>query len=235
MFDFSTDSSSDKLTCHTSVNFIPNENPEKCKILAIVFSVFGEISGGCSECFFVLRTCALWKHNRFVFIAILTCFIVFVIARAGTSFTAIAIASYETSAIPGITGCRNSADLFVPFFLLFMFELGLMSLTLIRAIQGWRMAHGRLYVVLVKNNILYYMCGLFLSGVNVFASQYFPVREPLENRMAKTLIFRTPSTSTTPCSKVCLPADPCLAHAPASLADRPADTKHGLPRLYFFV
>jgi hypothetical protein len=38
--------------------------------------------------------------------------------------------------------------------------LGLLSLVLIRVIQGWRMANGRLYVVLVKNNILYYICGL---------------------------------------------------------------------------
>ncbi|KIK43167.1 hypothetical protein CY34DRAFT_725535 [Suillus luteus UH-Slu-Lm8-n1] len=159
---------------HLYMNFIPNENPEKCKTLTTVFSVFGEISGGCSECFFVLRTCALWKHNRFVLVSILTCSLVIVIARVGTSFAAIDIASYETSAIPGITGCRNSADLFVPFILLFIFELGLMSLTLTRAIQGWRMANGRLYVVLVKNNLLYYLCGLFLSAVNVLASRYFP-------------------------------------------------------------
>jgi hypothetical protein len=58
-----------------------------------------------------------------------------------------------------------------------------------------------------------------LSAVNVFASQYFPVREPLENRMAKTLIFRTPSTSTTPCSKgthfqihLCIPTNNTPTH-----------------------
>lgn len=99
-----------------------------------------------------------------------------------------------------------------------------MSLTLTRAIQGWRMSNGRLYVVLVKNNLLYYLCGLceskhayifthfsvlisddfvseVLSAVNVLASRYFPVRDLLKYCMAKTLIFRTPSTSTTPCSK----------------------------------
>jgi hypothetical protein len=102
--------------------------------------------------------------------------------------------------------------------------LGLMSLTLIHAIQGWQMAHGRLYVVLVKNNILYYLCGLceskhayifthfsmlisddfvseVLSAVNVLASRYFPVRDLLKHCRAKTLIFRTLSTSTMPCSK----------------------------------
>jgi hypothetical protein len=52
--------------------------------------------------------------------------------------------------------------------------LGLMSLTLIRAIQGWRMAHGRLYVVLVKNNILYYICGLCESK-HAYVVTHFPV------------------------------------------------------------
>jgi hypothetical protein len=31
-FGFSTDCFVDKLTCHTSVNFIPNENPEVCEL-----------------------------------------------------------------------------------------------------------------------------------------------------------------------------------------------------------
>jgi hypothetical protein len=40
-----------------------------------------------------------------------------------------------------------------------MFSLGLMILTLIRAIQSWRAHSSRLYVVLVKHNIFYYTCG----------------------------------------------------------------------------
>ncbi|KAG1836133.1 hypothetical protein DFJ58DRAFT_190616 [Suillus subalutaceus] len=157
---------------HLYTNFIPNENPDKCKILINICSIISQISGSCSECFFMLRTYALWKDNRFVLIVMLTFFPVVVIACAGTGLASIVTASYATSAIPGITGCCTSDNLFIPFLLFFIFQLGLMSLTLIHAIQSWRMASGRLYAVLVKNNILYYTCGLFLSAVNVLASYY---------------------------------------------------------------
>ncbi|KAG1738015.1 hypothetical protein EDB19DRAFT_2039769 [Suillus lakei] len=53
------------------------------------------------------------------------------------------------------------------FILLFVFQLGLLSLTLIRVIQSWRSDNGPLYAILVKHNIFYYACGLFLSAINV--------------------------------------------------------------------
>ncbi|KAG2367416.1 hypothetical protein BDR07DRAFT_1393266 [Suillus spraguei] len=77
--------------------------------------------------------------------------------------------------IPGITGCYQNPTtfgFFIPFLLLTVFELGLMILTLIRAIQSWRMSSSRLYVVLVKHNIFYYACGLLLSVANILASQF---------------------------------------------------------------
>lgn len=102
-------------------------------------------------------------------------------------------------------------------------SLGLMCLTLLHAIQSWRMTNGRLYTILVKSNIFYYSCSLceskhtychpsfhaqtmilvseVLSAVNVFTSRYLHVRKPLMHCMTKTLIFRIPSTSTTSCSK----------------------------------
>ncbi|KAG2047210.1 hypothetical protein BDR06DRAFT_120275 [Suillus hirtellus] len=44
--------------------FTPNENPDKCRMLINIYSCFGVISLTCSECFFVLRTYALWNKNR---------------------------------------------------------------------------------------------------------------------------------------------------------------------------
>ncbi|KAG2038850.1 hypothetical protein BDR03DRAFT_953765 [Suillus americanus] len=158
---------------HLCTNFIPNENSDKCKILINVCSIFSQISVSCSECFFLLRTYALWKHNRFVLVVLRALPPVAIIACIGTAIASVVNASYVTSAIPGTTGCCTSDDLFVPFFLFFIFQLVLMSLTLIHAIQSWRMTRGRLYTILVKNNIFYYTCGLFLSAVNVLVSRYF--------------------------------------------------------------
>ncbi|KAG2351949.1 hypothetical protein BDR07DRAFT_1440545, partial [Suillus spraguei] len=93
---------------------------------------------------FVLRTCALWKYNRFVLIVILTFSLASMIAIASTGYHShsLSIFTDKTSTIPGITGCYTSYNLFVPFLLLFIIELGLMSLTLTHAIQSWWMASG---------------------------------------------------------------------------------------------
>ncbi|KAG2124040.1 hypothetical protein DEU56DRAFT_40618 [Suillus clintonianus] len=83
---------------------------------------------------------------------------------------------FTTSAIPGITGCYRTANsilLTMPFILLFVFQLGLVSLTLIRAIQSWKSSRGPLYVILVRHNIFYYVCGLLLSAVNVLVPMLF--------------------------------------------------------------
>ncbi|KAG2114292.1 uncharacterized protein F5147DRAFT_758957 [Suillus discolor] len=80
-------------------------------------------------------------------------------------------AAYATSAIPGITGCYRSSTnywLFILFLLSSVFELGLMIITLIRAIQSSRTNQSRLYVVLVNHNIFYYVCGFLFSVTTVF-------------------------------------------------------------------
>ncbi|KAG2114283.1 uncharacterized protein F5147DRAFT_678831 [Suillus discolor] len=48
-----------------------------------------------------------------------------------------------------------------------------MVLTLIRAIQHWRMNPSRLYVALVNHNISYYACGFLLSVTNIVGSLLF--------------------------------------------------------------
>ncbi|KAG2130794.1 uncharacterized protein EDB93DRAFT_73016 [Suillus bovinus] len=48
-----------------------------------------------------------------------------------------------------------------------------MVLTLIRALQDWRINSGHLYVVLVKHNISYYAFSFLLSATNIFTSMFF--------------------------------------------------------------
>lgn len=138
-----------------------------------ICSCFSLISVICSECFFILRTYALWNNNKFVLAAMLAAFLAVIVACVGVLFAATANAPFETSPIPGITGCYQSTgsdELFLPFVLLFALELGLVSLTLVRAIQSWRVARNHLYDILLRHNIFYYACGLFFSVGNVLAS-----------------------------------------------------------------
>ncbi|KAG1850048.1 hypothetical protein C8R48DRAFT_381741 [Suillus tomentosus] len=159
----------------------PNENSKACKMFITIYSCFAVISLTCSECFFVLRTYALWSNNRIVLVAMLSTFFAIIVSFIGIWFSAIATSQYfSTSAIPGITGITgcyrtsSSVQLYLPFILLFVFQLGLVSLTLIRAIRNWRPTRYPLYATLVKHNIFYYACGLFFSALNVLVPVIFP-------------------------------------------------------------
>ncbi|KAG1827921.1 hypothetical protein EV424DRAFT_1555011 [Suillus variegatus] len=158
------------------LNFAPNEDTRKCKILVYIYSSFGVISLACSECFFVLRTYALWNSNKIVLVAMLSALFAVMASFIGICFSAIVTSYVTTSAVPGITGCYRSStrvQFFLPFLLLFSFQLGLVSLTLIRAVQTWRTSNSDIYAILVKHNIFYYACGLFLSAANVLAPIIF--------------------------------------------------------------
>ncbi|KAG1755856.1 hypothetical protein EDB19DRAFT_1663355 [Suillus lakei] len=154
------------------MNFIPNEDPNKCQMLDNVCSSFSLISMICSESFFVLRTYALWNKNRFMLVVMLAAFLAVGAACVGLFF-AFHTAPFETSPIPGITGCyqpSGSIGFFVPFILVSVLQLGLISLTLTRALQTWRTSSNHLPAILLKHNIFYYACGFFCSVVNVLAS-----------------------------------------------------------------
>ncbi|KAG2078743.1 hypothetical protein BDR04DRAFT_331892 [Suillus decipiens] len=150
--------------------FARSDNRDQCMILNNISSSFRYISLASSECFFVLRTYALWNSNIIILVVTLSTLFAIIVSSMCIWYTLIATSHITTSVIPGISGCSwglRSIRYFVPFILLLVFQLGLFSLTFIRLIQNWRSDKGPLYAILVKHNILYYACGLFLSVVNV--------------------------------------------------------------------
>ncbi|KAG2104276.1 hypothetical protein BD769DRAFT_1393436 [Suillus cothurnatus] len=111
-----------------------------------------------------------WNKNRMLLAATLSTFVVsskfthhtkasskyisqtVLVASLIIDFTASVLTEYATSAIPGITGCYNSSTSFqlsVQYLLLSVFQLRLMILTLICAIQSWRINSNRLFQVMM--------------------------------------------------------------------------------------
>ncbi|KAG1807882.1 hypothetical protein EV424DRAFT_223995 [Suillus variegatus] len=161
------------LATDLSMYFTPNENPGKCRVLENTQSGLGIVLVIVSESFFIIRTYVLWNKNRILLVAILSTFFTFLVASFSIVFATGVPAAYATSAIPGITGCYQSStsfQYFIPFLLLSVFELGLMMLTLICAMQNWRINSNRLYIVLVNHNISYYACGFLFSITNTITS-----------------------------------------------------------------
>ncbi|KAG1773565.1 hypothetical protein EDD22DRAFT_208922 [Suillus occidentalis] len=158
---------------HLYMNFVPDETSDTCQFVNNICSCFSLILFVCSESFFILRTYVLWDNNKIVLAAMLLAFVTLFAGALAAVFSVTANAPFVTSSIPGITGCYQSSGsmgLFVPYLLLFVLELMLISLTLTCAIQKWRASDDRLYVVILKHNVFYYACGLGFSIVNVLAS-----------------------------------------------------------------
>ncbi|KAG1833266.1 hypothetical protein DFJ58DRAFT_228353 [Suillus subalutaceus] len=147
----------------------PNDNANKCQILMNIITSLSLISLTCSECFFVLRTYALWNKNRIILVVMLSTLFAVIASSFIIGFTATVTSHSTDNTIPGCRRNSGSFSFFVPFILLFVFQLVLVSLTLVCVIQSWRSAKGPLYAILVKHNIFYYTCGLLLSTVNVLA------------------------------------------------------------------
>ncbi|KAG2143736.1 hypothetical protein DEU56DRAFT_248718 [Suillus clintonianus] len=164
------------ITMYLCLNFTPNANPNKCRSLINIYSSFCQISIICSGSFFVLRTYALWNNNRTVLAGMLSAVFAITVASVSIRFITISTSYVTTSAIPGIPGCywsSSGVQFFMPFILLFVFQLVLISLTLTRVIQSWRSVKGHLHAILVTHNISYYACGLLLSAVNVLIPVLF--------------------------------------------------------------
>ncbi|KAG2137045.1 hypothetical protein DEU56DRAFT_354245 [Suillus clintonianus] len=158
------------ITMNLLRSFTPNEKADKCRMLIDISSCFAVISLTGSECFFVLRTYVLWNCNRIVLVAVLSTLVAIIVSFIALWFTATSTSHFTTSAIPSITGCYRTSDsvhMTIAFILLLILQLGLSSLTLMRAIQSWRSTNSPLHVVLVKHNIFYYACNLLLSAGNV--------------------------------------------------------------------
>ncbi|KAG2357619.1 hypothetical protein BDR07DRAFT_1490507 [Suillus spraguei] len=175
-------------------HFLSHETSSEYRRLNNIVTGLGILSVNCSEYFFILRTYVLWNNNKILLAAMLSTFFAFSVVAISVTLatdvpsvctrshfslafhyrlTILSTSTVVTSAIPGITGSYRTSSgimLFLPYLLLSVFELGLMILTLIPAMQSWRMHSGRLQVVLAKHNIFYYMCGFLLSLANVLMS-----------------------------------------------------------------
>ncbi|KAG1809137.1 uncharacterized protein BJ212DRAFT_1484641 [Suillus subaureus] len=145
----------------------PNENTNNCQIPINLITSLSLISLTCSECLFVLRTYTLWNKNRILLVAMLFTLFAITVPSFIIGFTATATSSSTASAIPSCDRSSGSFSFLIPFILLLVFQLVLISLTLVRVMQRWRSAKGPLYAILVKHNIFYYACGLLLSVANV--------------------------------------------------------------------
>ncbi|KAG2054065.1 hypothetical protein BDR06DRAFT_1008034 [Suillus hirtellus] len=172
-------------------SFTPNENPIKCGMLVNITSVLGMIAATCADCFFIIRTYVFWNKNKILLAAIVGTYLVSsqsthhtqasgksisqlcLVGSVSIIVDTTASVAYVTSPIPSITGCYQSSTsdrMFIPFVLFSVFGLGLMILTLIRAMQSWWRNTSRLYIVLMNHNILYYACVFLFSIMNIFTS-----------------------------------------------------------------
>lgn len=96
-------------SAHSHRNFVPDEISDTCQSVNNICSSLSMVSIVCSECFFILRTYVLWNNNKVVLAVMLSTFATLIVGSIVAVFSATAIAPFETSSIPGITGCYQSS------------------------------------------------------------------------------------------------------------------------------
>ncbi|KAG1760944.1 hypothetical protein EDD22DRAFT_1051400 [Suillus occidentalis] len=176
------------------LTFTLNENPDKCRVWGNIDTGLGIASATFSECFFVLRTYALWNNNKFVLAVILSTFFI-----------------QLTRSSQGATRARAVSCSSYPFFSFPCFNL------------SWRDHPSRLYVVLVNHNTFYYVWGFLFSVTNIFTSLLLQVYESPKSLMIDLLMFRDSVllcryVALFPVHDSC---NPRHTIAPPSLADEP--------------
>ncbi|KAG2117581.1 hypothetical protein DEU56DRAFT_984839 [Suillus clintonianus] len=178
------------------LGFTSNESPDKCRIMSDTYSCFGVISLTCSECFFVLRTYALWNRNKIVLVAMITSLFATTVSFISIFLTSITTSYARSQASQGATGAQPLSKVLLPFLLVFVFQVELISLTLICVVRTWRSTKSPLYAILVKHDILYYAIGLLFSTVNILMpvlapdNAFYTVLEDLQGFLIAILATR---------------------------------------------
>ncbi|KAG1810935.1 uncharacterized protein BJ212DRAFT_576368 [Suillus subaureus] len=74
------------LTTSLYLGFTPDGNQGKCRVFYNINTGFCIVSVICSECFFIIRTYALWNKNKILLAAVLSAFCIFLAASFSISF-----------------------------------------------------------------------------------------------------------------------------------------------------
>ncbi|KAG1835199.1 hypothetical protein EV424DRAFT_1531774 [Suillus variegatus] len=145
------------------MSFAPNENPAKCRVLQNINPGLDLVLVIFSECFFILRTYALWNRNRFLLVAmLLTLFLVVDVSARLFSEPPLAL----LSPLPSLQHRNPGNHRVLPEFDQLLALYTISSPFCIRT-GAWRTNSNGLYAVLVNHNISYYACGL---AANIFTS-----------------------------------------------------------------
>ncbi|KAG1905313.1 uncharacterized protein F5891DRAFT_1183251 [Suillus fuscotomentosus] len=148
------------------MSFAPNENPAKCRVLQNINPGLDLVLVIFSECFFILRTYALWNRNRFLLVAmLLTLFLVVDVSARLFSELPLAL----LSPLPSLQHPNPGNYRVLPEFDQLLALYTISSPFCIRTGAG-----GQIQMVctavLVNHNISYYACGLLFSAANIFTS-----------------------------------------------------------------
>ncbi|KIJ66646.1 hypothetical protein HYDPIDRAFT_108548 [Hydnomerulius pinastri MD-312] len=169
------------LAAHLYLNLLPNESVMTCTLLDNISSLFTALSMMSAECIFMLRAWALWGRSRrilclivgsFLLILALDMFVSFGVAKPSQ------IAPVPPEAQGSLTGCytvHHDKAQMIPFAMIVVFELEVLALTFIRAVESYSQRRSELLKILLQHNVFYFSCGLVFSGVNIFAIMVFEV------------------------------------------------------------
>lgn len=151
------------------MNYLQNEDFVTCKSLHSIWYCAAAFCISCAEGIFILRTYALWGHNKSILGLMLSTVLCLVIADVVMTT---AISSHlEFQVLGRSSGCFSLVSdgkmSGFPWTLLVAFEFEIIVLTMIRVYRAYRERGCLLLDILLQHNIFYFGTGLTLSVANI--------------------------------------------------------------------
>ncbi|EIW86180.1 hypothetical protein CONPUDRAFT_160999 [Coniophora puteana RWD-64-598 SS2] len=143
----------------------------ECKRLSNAMTGLTTLIVFLAEVLFALRTYALWRRSRAVLILLIVSFVVATIGSVAAWYIPVGakttIISLPRSSVTGCAIVTSRVSLALTYSFLIALEMELITLNAMRGIRVRRETRARLIEVLVRHNVLYYVCGLVFTITNV--------------------------------------------------------------------
>ncbi|KAG2075353.1 hypothetical protein BDR04DRAFT_36689 [Suillus decipiens] len=165
------------LCIYLYMNHLKSETFVTCKLLHSIWYCAASFCVACAEGIFILRTYALWGSKRsilgLIFSTILCLAIFDVIITMKISSGLELRLSVRDGGCYSLSYDKMAA---LSWILLVVFELEIITLTMIRVYWAYRERRCLLLDILIHHNIFYFATGLTLTVINMIAIEYLPLR-----------------------------------------------------------
>jgi len=150
--------------------FRNNLRPQTCHTVYAISTYFTFSGIVLAEIILALRTYAMWKRSRIILTVLVVVNLGMHIPDAWITHTSVNALKFSPSEVPTLVPCLPTVPKtkeFIPFVNLMILEALVTVLAVLSAVKHWRHSNSPLIKTLYRDGVLYFVCLLSISSVNV--------------------------------------------------------------------